>query len=473
MRSKGLYIVLVIVAVAAVLAGGCRKTKVLATGGQLRFSEDTLHFDTVFTAAGSFTSFMKIYNPQNETVELSSVRLENGGASLFHLNVNGFEGNNVPNLKIPPHDSIYVFATVKIDPSDTLTPFLVTDRLIATMNGQEFSVPFTAYGQNAHYIVSDSISTNVTWLTDKPYVVLHACVVGYTGKLTIPANCRVYMHQDARFFVYGELSVNPTGKDSVVFQGDRLDRAYFGYEGYPGEWGGIYVVPGGLAKIKNAVIKNCGGSTPYHGYGIQPAAIEVDTAGLLVIDHSRIENSIGYGVLSLQGNVHMSNCLVNSTGAQALAVIRGGYDSIVNCTFGNYGGTGLSHANNTTVGILNYFNNGDGTWVPGDLDAVLRNCIIYGSLDSEVIYDSLGGATARLRMDHCILKAGKIRPGFVQFTDCIFNEDPKFANEQAKDYHLLDGSPAIGKGIAIPNLGKDLDGKTWGVPPDVGCYKFN
>lgn len=481
LNVKSIFFVIVAVAL-IMLQPSCKKDKILTTGGVLTFSTDTLAFDTVFTAAGSYTSGLLIYNTQSQEIVLSSVQLKNGANSYFHLNVNGFEGNNISNLKIPAHDSIYVFATVNINPTDTLTPFLVTDELVATLNGKQFSVPFTAYGQNAHYIISDSIYTNTTWLTDKPYVVLHSCVVGPRGKLNIPHGCKVYMHQDARFFVYGEFNVgqdNKTERDSVVFQGDRLDRAYFGYIGYPGEWGGIYLVPGGLGNIKDAVIKNCGGSTRYYNYGIPSAAIEVDTAALLVIKNSTVKNSIGYGILSMQGNVVATNCLVHTTGAQALAVIKGGFDSITNCTFANYGSGAISHATNGTVAILNYFNNGDGTWNPGDLYAVLTNCIVYGTLDSgETICDSLKGATATLKFNNCLLNMGTRIEPFVQMNNCIisqaptFKYDPLFVNTSVGDFHLQSISPALGKGVSVPGVTNDLDGNMRpGSAVDIGCYQ--
>ena len=48
------------------------------------------------------------------------------------------------------------------------------------------------------------------------------------------------MHANSNLYVLGTLKINGTKTDSVIFQGDRFDRAYFGYEGYPGEWGGIF-----------------------------------------------------------------------------------------------------------------------------------------------------------------------------------------------------------------------------------------
>src|SRR6185312_3293848 len=120
----------------------------------------------------------KIYNPQNEAITISSVRLQNSALSYFHLNVDGFPGNNATNIRIAAHDSVYVFATVDINPTDANSPFVITDSLVATLNGNNFYVPFTAYGQNAYYL-ADSVlpAGTTTWLTDKPYVILHSAEV--------------------------------------------------------------------------------------------------------------------------------------------------------------------------------------------------------------------------------------------------------------------------------------------------------
>ncbi len=469
------FITVVLFALTSTLS--CKKVKPLSAGGEVRFSDDTLKFDTIFTAAGSYTNWVTIHNPQSQEIVLSSVRLQNGSGSYFHLNVDGFQGNNIANIRIRPHDSVYVFATVKIDPNDTLTPFLVTDRLIATLNGKEFSIPFTAYGQNAHYIVSDSITKNTTWLTDKPYVVLHACVVGQGVILTIPGNCRVYMHQDARFFVYGGLAINPTGTDSVVIQGDRLDRAYFGYKGYPGEWGGIYFVPGGQGLIRNTIIKNCGGATPYYGYGIRPAAIQVDTLAKLWMDHTIVKNSIGYGILGLQGSVVASNCLVHTCGAQALAIIQGGNDTFTNCTFATYGTQALSHTTNPSVAILNYYPVGDGSIIPGNLNTVLTNCIVYGSLDSEFYCDAAGGGDSNLVLNNCLIGMGYRVPGFLKMNNCILGQaatgfiDPKFTMPDNENFDISAASPVVGKGLSIPWLTDDLAKRPRGGSNDMGCYQ--
>src|SRR4051812_6432579 len=118
MGLRGWFFFILVGGMAMLLgASACRKTNTLTNGGVLSFSNDTLKFDTVFTAAGSYTNWVVIYNPQSEGVVVSQVRLQNGTASYFHLNVDGRKGNVATNIKIAAHDSVYVFATVNIDPT--------------------------------------------------------------------------------------------------------------------------------------------------------------------------------------------------------------------------------------------------------------------------------------------------------------------------------------------------------------------
>jgi uncharacterized repeat protein (TIGR02059 family) len=48
--------------------------------------------------------------------------------------------------------------------------------------------------------------------------------------------------------------------------------------------------------------------------------------------------------------------------------------------------------------------------------------------------------------------------------------DPLFTNP-GSDYHLKSGSPAIGTGVAISGMTKDLDGIALPAIPDIGCYQ--
>jgi hypothetical protein len=469
---------------AAIIAGGsaCKKQQVLESGGSLNFSTDTLRFDTVFTALASATQAIKIFNPQNERVVLSSVRLEGGNASFFQLNVDGRSGRQVQDVEIGAKDSIYVFATVKVDPTNANTPFIIEDKLIATLNGNDFSVPLIAYGQNAHFI-TDSVLATQTWLTDKPYVVFGYAIVDSAQTLTIPAGCRVYMHANARLFVDGTLIARGTKQDSIIFQGDRLDRAYFGYEGYPGEWGGIYFTQHSRGSILEHVILRNGGNgaqgAPAALIQLAPDSVRDAGAPQLTLSKVILENSIGYGLLSFGGTIRATNCLIHSCGANALALVQGGDYQFEYCTIATYGNAKIAHNDNPSAIILNYYVASQTETFVGPLSARLRNCVVGGSLTNEFVADSIeySASPAQLSVESCVLKGEqqKLRPWVngsnLQFiSNSTPGYDSLFRAPFKNDYHPAAGSPLIGS-AAPSSISEDLDDRYRSAPSDVGCYQ--
>lgn len=472
-------LLLTCVAVYAIIQTGCRKEKFLNSGGEIRFSTDTLTFDTVFTSLGSFTLSMKIYNPQNERISIGSLQMEGGAASPFHLNVDGHKGPIVRNLELAPNDSAYVFATVNIDPTNENSPFVVEDKLVATMNGKTYRVPFMAYGQNAHYIVDSVIDQpgTVTWGTDKPYVIIHSALIDEGTTLNIQPGCRIYMHADSRLLVDGTLKAIGTKKDSIVFQGDRLDRRYFGFEGYPGEWGGLYFTSASTNnELTYVILKNGGNSA----LGAPPALVQVNpdsvTGSLqLKMDRVTIENSIGYGLLSFGGEVMADNCLMHSCGAYALALVQGGKYVLNNCTIAVYGNDKINHTENPAAILLNYFKQSDTQWNPNAMDAVLNNCVIWGSLQNELVIDSISAAPCTVTMNNCIAKAETAKvPVWVKKNNVRFNADPLFVDYNKWNYRPKSGSPVIDAGLTnIPGVGaRDLDDAARNAPWDIGAYEF-
>lgn len=472
------FILLVLLCIAA-SSSSCRKEKLLSSGGELKFSIDTLNFDTVFTSLGSYTAQFKIYNPQNQKVNISSVRLEGGNASFFKLNVNGVPGNNVTNMELAANDSMYVFATVNIDPNDKNTPFVVESKLIASMNGKDFSIPFMAYGQNAYYI-RDSVLKTQTWKTDKPYVIISNALIDRGETLTIPAGCRIYMHADSRLLIWGKLNAVGTKKDSIIFQGDRLDRKYFGNVGYPGEWGGLYFNKTSSDNLMEYVIlKNCGNSTTLGNAVFSPAAIQLnqdtinDSNAMLTMRNCIIENSIGYGILGFASTLVAENCLINACGAQALATFEGGGYYLRHCNLITYGSNKISHTDNPVLALINYRDIDDVSYVAGGLIAQLDNCTIWGSLENECFIRKRGNDTFNVTLNNCLIKNQEPLSADARINNCILNQDPQFENYQAFNFRLKSGSPAIGKGKAlIPAVSADLDGKPRDpVTPDIGCYE--
>lgn len=455
------------------LFSACKKEKFLTTGG-VGFSVDTLTFDTVFTKYATFTLEFKIYNPQAQKIMLSSVRMEKGTNSPFNINVNGVTGNSVQNIELAANDSMYIFATVTIDPTDENTPFIVEDRMVVTVNGQEQIVPFMAYGQNAHYIVNQRLNTE-TWKTDKPYVIVSSAQVDSFQTLTIPAGCRIYMHGDSRLFVYGTLKVQGTKTDSVIFQGDRLDRGYFANKDFAGEWGGLYFFSSSRDnEITHAVIKNCGNSA----FGAVPAAVQLEPGAELAMRNTIIYNSLGHGVLSFGGLFSMNNCLVHSCGAHAVTVFQGSGFDINNCTFALYSTgkiNGLKHTDNPAVVLQNYFKLDDVTTYIGDLKGRIRNSIIWGGIETEIFCSKIDDSRAvyELEIANTLYKSKDPLPDFVKpVANNIVNADPEFESYENWDFHLKSSSPAIDKGVLLPGINeRDLEEKGRVGQVDLGCYE--
>src|SRR5947208_7136347 len=85
------------------LALACRKQGFIESpDARIRFSEDTLFFDTVFTKTGSVTQYFTIHNENNQKIRLTSVQLKGGSNSPFKINVDGAPGPEVNNLEIDP-----------------------------------------------------------------------------------------------------------------------------------------------------------------------------------------------------------------------------------------------------------------------------------------------------------------------------------------------------------------------------------
>lgn len=462
----------------------CKKEKVLTQGGSVTFSADTLMFDTVFTQQGSATRSIIIYNNEKQKINISSIRLKRGDESPFRLNINGIPSKEIKDIDLAAEDSMYVFAAVTIDPNAENQPFLVEDSLIVSLNGSEFVIPVVAFGQNVHYVV-DSILQTQTWANDKPYVIINSATVDENQTLTIQQGTRVYMHANSTLFIAGTLKINGTKQDSVIFQGDRIDRNVLvgDYQDVPGEWGGIYFTSFSHDNVINyAVLKNGGLPTAVQGGATQGAMIQLSPDSVnngspqLTLTNTIIKNSQQYGILSFNSSLLMDNCLVAECQYENLMLIQGGNYTINNSTVsymsrpGEYFSKAMNH---NTVSVANYFYISQTEYLAADLSCKFNNCIIYANNgeEQEFYTDKVDGYNASVLLNHCLLKAKVAQPSFVVDQSSIFNQDPLFAGVDSFNYHVTTGSPAIGSGVQV-GLTNDLDGVSRATQPTIGCYEF-
>lgn len=460
---------LVSILIAGLIVVSCKKESfITGSDASLSVSADTLHYDTVFTTTGSITQFFRIYNDNNQKLKLSSVRLSGGAASYFKINVDGSPGPEVRDIEINANDSIYVFVSVKIDPSSENLPFVVQDSIGIQFNGKERWVQLDAWGQNAHFLRSMVITGNEVWTNDKPYVILGGLQVDTTATLTIEEGCRIYMHADAPFVVDGTLQVLGDKYDStkVIFRGDRLDVPY---RDFPAGWPGIYFR--GESKdnmLRYSVIKNA-----YQG--IVTIGPSINANRKLILEQCEIDNCYDAGIFAIGSDIQADNCLVSNSGKNLLLVYGGQYD-FTHCTVVSYGNLYMQHKDPVLL-LTDYIEDGN-TLFTGDVNANFTNCIFWGengTPENEVVTDKEGTTNFLVHFINCLWKVKDNPEHVTTVTDIIANQPPLFdsVNNQQLFYNfrLKPGSPALNAG-ATTSLATDLDGNPRNVGgPDIGSYE--
>ncbi|HYV92203.1 MAG TPA: choice-of-anchor Q domain-containing protein [Chitinophagales bacterium] len=448
------------------MLSSCRKDLITTNpADKLSFSTDTLTFDTVFTTLGSTTLYFTVHNPNNKKIVVSDIRLADGNAAMWRLNIDGMQVNEATNVEIPANDSIYVFVSVTVDPNNDNNPYVLYDSVMFQTNGNEQKVTLQAWGQNAHFFYGQVINTQ-EWFNDKPYVIIHSILVDSLQTLTIDPGCKIYMHADSRFYVYGTLKVMGQLHDTVQFRGDRLEQYFVDL---PGNWEGIHLLRSSHDnEINYAVIKEA-------QVGIRIDSLKETAAPKLTLRNSVIKYTLSSGILGITSDIYGENCLVFNCGDWDVQLEYGGNDTFQNCTFADFSNILINHQS-PVVRMSNYFYYKDefgDHYLPADLNASFTNCIVYGSLDNELDRAQRNESAFNYRFDHCLMKlADTTNTATSSFLSILKNQDPLFVDAYNKDdYHLSAGSPCIDAGV--PNgITADLVGKTRMGNPDIGCYEF-
>jgi hypothetical protein len=453
--------------VIAVYLASCNKESYFqGENAVLDTSSDTLHFDTVFTSVGSVTQLFKIFNGNNGKLKLSSVKLAGGASSPFKINVDGLPGPEVNDIDIAANDSLYVFVTVKIDPSADKLPFIISDSVNITYNGNVKKVQLQAWGRNAHFIRSHIITADETWTNELPYVILGGLQIKENARLVVEKGTSIYVHADAPILVDGTLIVNGEKYDStrVVFSGDRLDDPY---RNFPGGWPGIFFRETSHDNVlQYAIIKNA-----YQGI----VADKAMTPGIKVIlNESIIDNCYDAGLIAVNSSVTATNCLFSNCGKNLIFALGGNY-LLQHCTAAAYSNLFIIHKD-PVLQVSNYIMQ-DNVLHDAPLNARFENCIFWGSdgtVEDEVVAGKQGSSSFAVSFQNCLWKI-KEEPADVMTTEMIANQDPEFdsinTTDQFYNFRLKDISPAINKGKSS-GVSIDLDGNMRPVGiPDLGSYE--
>lgn len=383
-----------------VIITSCEKDPAIYSGkdAKLKFSADTLKFDTVFTAIGSATLKLKVYNQYSKTLKISDLRLMGGEKSSFKLNVDGIVGNQASDVEILPKDSLYIFVQVLVDPLNKNNPVSILDSIQFQINGSKQQIMLQAIGQDVHYFNNKVLTKDTEWLDDKPYLIYNNLVVDTNVTLTIRPGVKIYMHNDASLVSVGTLKALGSKEKPIVIQGDRLEKFY---RSIPSQWGAIALLaPGKNNKIDNMLIKNAKA-------GIQLGEALNEESTDLTITNTRIINNGFAGIYAFRASLKAENLIVANCGYYLVGAFLGGDYLFTHCTLFNQG---VYFANSSTPSLrlseTMAFQDGDKIYdLKGKITSFsFRNSIIWGSRGNEFDVYSSDKVDVNYLFDHCILQ---------------------------------------------------------------------
>ena len=467
------YILLLLFCVVYLIS--CEDEKYLtASDAKIAFSVDTVMFDTIFTTVGSTTQHLKVYNPYDQAILISSVRLSGNGDSKFRLNINGIPTDELFDVEIPAKDSIYIFVEVTIDPMGEDQPIIVKDSIEFITNTNQQYVKLIAWGQDIE-LVKNPVMQSTIWTAERPYLIYANIRVAGNATLTVDPGAKIYFHQGTGLYVKGKLLVNGTLQMPVVFQADRLENVY---QDIPDQWNGILLYSGSHDnEIKYAEIKNA-------NIGLQVGNIENEGYASVVLQNTKIYNHAYAGIFALKSKISAYNTLIYNCGYYAAALLIGGEYEFYHSTIANYWG-GYSARTRTTSSLMISDHvvveqaDGNNVTYSGDLTkAYFANSIVTGNIGNELELARLADTEFNFSFDHCLLQlADTFNVSNTQYYRHVLkNGSPKFIDPYVKMNFELDTlSDAKDAGLAeigrlfpydLLNQNRILD-----AAPDLGAYE--
>ncbi len=439
---------------------------------KLMFSADTVMFDTIFTTVGSTTQNFKIYNQYDQKILISSVKLAGGVSSNFRLNVNGIASNEVHQVEIAPHDSIYIFVEVTVDPTGENLPMVVKDSIEFMVNSNLQYVNLFAWGQDFNLVRSAVIKNTTTWSNEKPYLIYDYAYVDSTAVLKIKPGTKIYCHKDAGLYVKGKILAEGTLEQPIVFQGDRLESAY---QDVPNQWSQILLYSGSYGNVfENVEIKNA-------NIGLQVGTVEHNGYASVSLKNVKILSMAYAGIFSLKSEILASNCLIANCGYYAAALLVGGNYEFYHTTIANYWGKYKTRERSTSsLVISNLLKVSDDKVYIGNINkAFFANCIIDGNVihGNELQLAKTEEAEFNYRFDHCLLQVADTfkTSDQTRFQSIVRGKKPRYVDVDKLKFELDTLSPVkdIGKADIARLFPTDIKGvnRLSDQGPDLGAYE--
>ena len=272
----------------------------------------------------------------------------------------------------------------------------------------------------------------------------------------------------------------------VTFRGVRLDKDITGtpYDDFPGQYAGIFFLRNSVGNINYLSMRNS-------AYGINVGNIKttddpvadvntllgmnLSNAAKLTITNSKIYNNAFYGIFGFDGYIRGENLLVYNCGKNVLSLIAGGDYEFTNCTFYTRGSSYISHTKDPVFYMNNFFvfDISRDPFMPDVSKGLLTNCIVYGTLEEEIVRDTIAANPNNIDLSfaYCDVKTKRDVTSFI-FNTCK-KEDPLFVDVFKNDYHLKNSSPCVDFSDPSKFTSLDIDGfGINGIRRDCGVFEL-
>ena len=450
------------------------------TSFRLRFSEDTVRFDTLISTVPSPTKTLYVFNTNSDGVRVSNIRLLKGNESLFRVNVDGeylAQGSGNDYL-IRKNDSIIVRIEVTTPESGSTDTVSYSDELLFSLeNGAQQRVLLTAGSVDAYIIHGMFVESTTTLNTDKPYLIYDSLVVAKGATLNLPAGTRLLMHDSTSVDVYGRIVARGTLEKPVVFRGARTDHMfdYLFYDNMPSRWKGITI----HKDSYNNIFEYCDLHSGRWGIRVDSTAID---RLALTLKNCIIHNVGGNGLFLNNCYAEIFNTQISNTLGDCVHVYGGTY-TFCHCTIAQF------YPLSADRGYALYVANIDERKMHHDLVYIqFMNSVLTGYAD-----DVIKGNLSKTHEDseyyyfqNCYLRTvGENDDN--HYIACKFEND-KMALTGEKNFAVFDsyryiydftpdalseirnmGDPLLMNDFTTDRLGRS---RTADDAPDAGCYEY-
>jgi hypothetical protein len=421
----------------------------------LTFSTDTVQFDTLFAERLSITKRLKIKNPTNKAVNISSIGFRNQ-SQAFQLTLNGRTQASFSDQLLLAEDSVLLLISANIDQGDEDNPFVIRDYLEIVNQNNSQSVVFEAWGQNANYLSDVILDCNTRWTSERPYVLSGVIQVDSSCVLSIEPGTRIYSAPETFLIVNGSLQAEGDLENPISFTNDRLDEPF---ASSPGQWGGIVFLEDSKDNyFKYTTLKNA-------LFGVNLNIYNPDNEPDLMMENCFVGNMAISSVISLNSDFSAINSVFYNTVSGTVSHTGGGSAYYTHCTIANYLNTSREDPA-AFFSDLAFDNNDNEILAP--IEVQLLNNIIYGRIPDEIQFFEQQEGNLNFSFSHNLFRSSI---EILSQNNSIRNQDPSFVEVGNEDFRLGEDSPAIDAALST-EISTDIQDQARGPAPDLGAYEF-